>query len=862
MAIKCPKCDTENTSDSQFCKNCATQLRSAGEISITKTIIKPADELAVGSTFAQKYKIIAEIGRGGMGVVYKAEDLKLKRPVAIKILPSELADDESAKGRFIQEAQAAAALSHPHICTIYEVEEAEGKTYIAMEYIEGYSLRERTVKVPLSAEETLEIALQVAQGLEEAHKKGITHRDIKSANIMVDEKGQAKIMDFGLAKVEGGALLTREGMTLGTVAYMSPEQTRGEEVDNRTDIWSMGVVLYEMLSGQLPFKGERETSMMYSIVHEEPLPLKKLKPDIPVEMERVVVKALKKNPDSRYQSASEMLKDLAEYRDILRAEEAGVFNLQSFLKLIRKPQIAIPAVVVILALCALVVWFFNRQAKVRWARQKALPEIEQLVENMPWHGEGSNSWQAYELALRAEQYIPDDPLLNKLLEGISLNVKVQTDPTGTRVYAKPYADVDSDWRYLCDTPVESIRLPLGYSRIRLEKEGFQTICDIAWVSVFVSDTLIYELPGSGTIPDDMKLLPDASNWYQWAVAKAGVSIPGLEHLEAEKVGDFMMDRYEVTNKAYKRFVDVGGYQNPKYWKHPFIKDGRTLTWEEAMALLTDKTDRPGPATWEVEDYPEGEDDYPVTGVSWYEASAYADFVGKNLPTIYHWDRAAFTFASPEIVPLSNLNGKSPVPVGSSQSMNRFGIHDLAGNVREWCFNESDRGGRFIQGGGWNDPAYAFNNAFAQPTFDRSETNGFRCIKYLGKEKSRANLEKMLVMPFRDFLSEEPVSDETFAFFQNQYAYDKTELNAVVESFKEGEDWIAEKIFFDAAYGNERMMAYLFLPKKAKPPYQTVVYFGGSDAIHTRSSDFFSGDGDFLLKSGRALVWPIYKSTYE
>jgi cephalosporin-C deacetylase-like acetyl esterase len=337
-------------------------------------------------------------------------------------------------------------------------------------------------------------------------------------------------------------------------------------------------------------------------------------------------------------------------------------------------------------------------------------------------------------------------------------------------------------------------------------------------------------------------------------------MPGLEHLEAEQV-DFLMDRFEVTNEAYKRFVDASGYKNPKYWKHPFVKDGGKLEWEEAMALFTDKTGRPGPATWEVGDYPEGKADYPVSGLSWYEASAFADFAGKSLPTIFHWDRAALTWASPEIVPLSNLRGNGPMPVGGSQSMNRFGIYDLAGNVREWCFNESTRGGRFILGGGWNDPAYAFNDAYVQPEFDRSETNGFRCIKYLGSEQNRAGLKKTIEMPFRDFLREKPVSDETFALFLNQYAYDKTELNAVIESSKEDEDWIREKVTLNAAYGNERMMAYLFLPKKGNPPYQTVVFFPGSDAIHTRSSESL-GAPSFLLKSGRAMIYPIYKSTYE
>jgi serine/threonine protein kinase/dienelactone hydrolase len=863
--MNCPACGANNLEDSRFCSKCGTPIHPAEEILVshTRTILKPIEELPFGTVLADKFKIIEVIGRGGMGIVYKAEDLKLKRHVALKFLPSELIRDEEAKERFVLEAQAAAALSHPNICTIHEIVEEKDESFIAMEYIEGQSLSKLIKEGSLELDKILEIAIQIVEGLEEAHKKSIVHRDIKSANIMVTDRGQAKIMDFGLAKVKGGTLLTREGTTLGTVAYMSPEQARGEEVGHQSDIWSFGVVLYAMLSGQLPFKGDREASILYSVVHEEPKLIKTVKSDIPVEMEKVVGRALKKNPDSRYKSASEMLKDLAGYRDMLRVEEAGVFSLRSFFRLMQKPLIAIPAMVVILALCTLIIWYFKRSAKVRWARQELLPKIEQLAENVPWTGEGPNSWEAYKLATQAEQYIHDDPLLNRLLRRVSHDVKLNSNPTGAKVYVKPYADIDSDWHYLCNTPVDSIRLPVGFSRIKLEKEGFQTIYDIAWVTGLVSNTLPYRLPGLGSLPGDMELLPDASNWYNLAVAPAGIHMPGLEHLEAEQIGDFAMDRFEVTNEAYKRFVDAGGYQNPKYWKHPFVKDGQTLAWEEAMALFIDKTGRPGPASWEVGDYLDNEDNYPVTGISWFEALAYADFVGKSLPTIYHWDRAAFTWASPVIVPLSNLMGDGPVPVGSFQSVNRFGIYDLAGNVREWCFNESTRGGRFILGGGWNDPAYAFNDAYAQSAFDRSEINGFRCIKYLESKENRANLEKTIVMPFREFLSEEPVSDETFAFFLTQYAYDKTELNTVVDSVKEEEEWIREKISFDAAYGNERMLAYLFLPKKGKPPYQIVIFFPGSGAIHTNSSESLSaGRIDFLLKSGRSVIYPIYKSTYE
>jgi len=310
MRIKCPKCHSDNPDDTLFCGKCATPLKSAEEISITKTLITPTERLQKGSTIAGKYQILEEIGRGGMGVVYKAEDTKLKRTVALKFLPPELTHIPDVKERFMREAQASAALDHPNICTVHEFDEAEEKTFISMAYIKGQSLKKKIESGPPELDEALRIATQVAEGLQEAHKKGVVHRDIKSANIMVDERDQAKIMDFGLARVAGGTLVTKEGMTMGTIAYMSPEQARGEEVDHRTDIWSLGVVLYEMFSGQLPFKGEHDQAVVYSILNEQPRPVTEFQTDIPLAIEQVVGKTLEKDPNERYQHIEELLDDL------------------------------------------------------------------------------------------------------------------------------------------------------------------------------------------------------------------------------------------------------------------------------------------------------------------------------------------------------------------------------------------------------------------------------------------------------------------------------------------------------------------------------------------------------------------------
>jgi len=318
-----------------------------------------------GSFIAGKYKIIEKLGEGGMGVVYKAEDTRLKRTVALKFLPPDLTGDPEAKERFLREAQAAAALSHPNICTIHEIDEEEGKAFIAMEYIEGQSIYERIKKGPLKLDEALNIALQAAQGLGEAHKRGVIHRDIKSANIMVTEAGQVKIMDFGLAKVTGAALITKEAKTMGTVAYMSPEQARGEAVDARTDIWSAGVVLYEMLTGHLPFGSGHESAVLHAIGHEEPIPILKSAPHIPPEVEHILNKALEKDREKRYQTAAALISDLRNIEEGLPLVARTRPRHVNLIGALFRNKLFVPSLFVFLLVAALVIWqVISRKTRV------------------------------------------------------------------------------------------------------------------------------------------------------------------------------------------------------------------------------------------------------------------------------------------------------------------------------------------------------------------------------------------------------------------------------------------------------------------------------------------------------------------
>jgi dienelactone hydrolase len=335
-----------------------------------------------------------------------------------------------------------------------------------------------------------------------------------------------------------------------------------------------------------------------------------------------------------------------------------------------------------------------------------------------------------------------------------------------------------------------------------------------------------------------------------------------------------MDKYEVTNQAFKVFMDQGGYQNPAFWNNAFVMHEDTLSFDEAMEYFVDNTGRPGPVTWEAGDYPDGQDDYPVNGISWYEAAAFAVFMDKSLPTILHWQTAAgFLFGeypqqySSNVIPLSNMAGSGPEPVGSYEGISHFGTYDMAGNVREWCWNKSLIG-RSILGGAWNDENYLATYLSQMPAFDRSLKNGFRCVVYPDSVRIPEQVFQPLApgIEGRDYNFEEPESEAALLYYCKQFLYDKDALDSQIEERTENlEDWYIEKISFNAAYENERMIAYLFLPKEFVPPHQTIIFFPGAYAFNENSlleSINTYWHIDYLLKNGRAVMFPVYKGTYE
>jgi serine/threonine protein kinase/dienelactone hydrolase len=807
----------------------------------------------IGRTVSH-YRIVDKLGEGGMGVVYRAIDTRLERSVAIKFLPPEAVADPDRKGRFVREAKAASALNHPNIVTIYDIGTADGLDFIAMEQVEGVPLDRRIGPQGLPVAEAVRYGIEAAEALAAAHAAGIVHRDVKPANVMVTSSGRVKVLDFGLAKLmdpraEGDPLdsglatategvpataatkYTREGTVIGTLAYMSPEQVEGKPADARSDVFALGATLYEMIAGRRPFQAESKIGVMTSILRDAPPPLKSVRPDVPLEIERIVRRCLEKNPSARYPTARELALDLAGVQRKLAEPSARLGRV------LRQPRYAVPGIALLLALIGGTAWLWNRAARARWAREEAIPEISRLVEKQRYS-------DAFRLAKRARPHAPE--AVARLEHDLWEPLSVETEPPGADVAMRDYLETDPDWEPLGTSPVRA-RVPLGYLRWRITKAGYETV-----ETAGVGRPLSFRLDKVGAVPPGMVRVTGGP--FQ------------LRGLETVVLPDFWLDRHEVTNEEFQKFVEAGGYRERTHWKEPFVRDGRRLSWDEAMTFFLDATGRPGPATWELGTFPAGQGRFPVGGLSWYEAAAYASFAGKSLPTIYHWSRAAGNGAGSDIfsdiLGLSNFGGVGPAAVGSHRGMSPFGNYDMAGNVREWCANETD-GRRFILGGGWSDPTYVFLDSDSQPPFDRSPMNGVRAAKFT--DPPAPVLGATIATLGRDYSRERPVSDEVFRVYESFYSYEAGDLDAKTESVDESPPfWRTERVSYRAAYEDERVPALLFLPKNASPPYQAVLFFPSSVALRSGSSERDLGLRfiEFVIRSGRAVLHPIYEGTFE
>jgi DNA-binding winged helix-turn-helix (wHTH) protein/predicted esterase len=504
----------------------------------------------------------------------------------------------------------------------------------------------------------------------------------------------------------------------------------------------------------------------------------------------------------------------------------------------QRPRWRLPAVVgiVIAALLSSAHWW-QRDAHWRWLHVETIPEIRRLIE--------TDLVAAWRLAHAARQRAPDDPVLEQLWLDVSLPVTLTSEPEGATVAVRGYRD-EADWLALGRTPLHDVRLPLTMLRFRVDLADHAPI-EVAPSVLPAPDA--FRLHAADEAPEDMVFVPAGPVRYLLVPAE---------------LPDFWIDRHEVSNRDYLRFVEDGGYRRPEFWRHPAIEDGRELAWEELIARLVDSTGLPGPATWALGTFPEGEGDHPVAGVSWYEAAAYAEWAGKSLPTVFHWWRAAGLGIAQvanfsDILAASNFAGRGTVPRGSLGGLGPYGTYDMAGNVAEWCANPAGER-RHILGGGWADNAYQFRDFDAQPALERRPGFGFRLVKQATPVDEGLLAE--VLFPTRELAP--PVDDITFGHFARMFDYDPAPLDAVVEEIDDSHHaWRRERVSFSAGYPGERVILQLLLPRRSQPPYQTVVHFPGGDALmlaDSREAGLLQVEP--FLRSGRAVAYPVYRGTFE
>jgi serine/threonine protein kinase/formylglycine-generating enzyme required for sulfatase activity/predicted esterase len=844
------------------------------------------------------FQVIGLLGIGGMGEVYLAKDLRLNRQVALKVLPPASAIDPNANKRFLREAQAAAALEHPHICSTHEIGEERGLSFIVMQFIEGETLAERIKREPLGPQDTLDIGVQIADALGEAHGHNIIHRDIKPANIIITAQNQVQVLDFGLAKKilfdpadsESSlkTFLSQPGLIMGTVSYMSPEQVRGQDADVRSDLWSLGVVLYETLTGKTPFPGATSVEKLAAVLYHEP----DLE-GVPQEISGILKKALQKQPEERFQTAAEMMAELKRQKaeldfeeqlkahvsiapdDIVLSEKVSrmlgehshreiASAKKTAAKFKWKQAVSAGLLILLVIVGGWYLWKFIQimQARENLSRAEALAKEEK-------------NFEAYDLAGQVENILPGDEKLAALLPTISDSLSLNSDPPGAKVYLRRFLpDAKGNFperEFIGETPIKDRRIARGQYIVQVEKDGFAPVeRTISGIIPRVGGSFIASPPldlaivlmAKDKMPPGMVYVPGSEyslvNWSRPTETKVNLD-------------SYFIDKYEVSNQEFKEFISAGGYLKKDFWKIPIKKDNKPLSWEAAMAEFKDRTGLAGPRSWSDQNFPAGQENNPVTDITWYEAAAYAEFRGKKLPTVFQWEKAArdgafdprynampwgFIKQGETTDRRANFRGTGTTPVTDMEfGMSPFGCYNMAGNVSEWCANQSPEG--FVtSGGAWNDLAYSFGDYGEYPGSYSSNRIGFRCVLDLPGKQGDQGGEMLPPAVTPDY---KPSSDADFKVWLTHYSYDKTPLNAKITETVETNDWRGETITFAGEDGT-LATAYLYLPKNYARPLQVVQYVPAGDVVRglrplPDSVEMFLTP---LIKSGRAVFTVMLK----
>ena len=750
--------------------------------------------------------------------------------------------------------------------------------YIETEFTEGGNLKtwfeEQGGAGNVSIETRLDLVAQIATALSAAHSAGVLHKDIKPSNILIikskdNTKPSACLADFGIGLLTDPEALEKRGITStgltqtliasksssgsGTALYMAPELYEGEAPTSQSDIYSLGVLLYQLVIGDF--------SRAISLGWEKNIDDELIKEDIALCAAGSTEHRLKDPIElaNRLQSINNRRSKFVERnkRKALnkKIKYAGVFA-------------SILAIIIIFS----IIHYRTSQIEFQksWAYEKAIPEIHKLLEK-------ENFVQAFYLAKKTKEIIPNDPTIDQYINESSSIITINLNEPEASVSYKPYSDVGGEWIQIDTNSLNKVRIPLGTHRWKIEKRGFLTremVKTVIPQDAFTKNRIKYLMDMGFYSPFNFSfsIYKEDKKLKGMIRVDSSLFIPGLTGLPITpmKLDFFFIDRTEVTNKAYKEFINQGGYKNSEYWGHQFKRDGKIIEWEKAMKFFTDKTGQPGPSTWELGDYPAGQDNYPVSGLSWYEAAAYAKFLSKNLPSIYHWARAALPEAeiadplTPLIAPMSNMEGKGPKQVGSCSGISANGVYDMAGNVREWCYNSSGEN-RYSLGGDWDDPAYYFLLPVVQSPWDRSEGNGFRCVYYPDGTKLSDSVLEECIQGNYEYLKYPPVSDEILKAYTNTWLYEKTPLNPIIESTQINEKgWKSETVTIDATYTRERIIIHMEIPIVKDPPYKVVIYFPGINSMmyncYTREP--YEEPWDCIPKSGRVLVTPVCSGMWE
>ncbi|HBV63376.1 MAG TPA: hypothetical protein DEF45_10185 [Rhodopirellula sp.] len=879
--------------------------------------LEPATDTSTEMPEIPGYLFLRKLGEGGMGVVYLAEQVEpMRRKVALKLLRTSQFDLQAVE-RFEAERRLMATLHHPNIASVYTAgSTAQAQPFVAMEWIDGIPITRYCDDHQLPIGARLKLFQQICDGVQHAHYRGVIHRDLKPSNILITEYNHnpvPKIIDFGVAKsrdldLQAEHQLTQVDQIIGTLQYMSPEQagSNQRDIDTRSDIYSLGVMLHELLSGEIPlvqaFRSAETLEQHLSVTRQIiPCQLRQsvqlsdrqqqisenrnttpaaLNKQLGQELDWIVAKSLEKDPDDRYTTAKSFSDDIERFlRNVPVQARPHSFYRKTKL-FVRRHRYQVTAYVLkllmltVFSLTSLVIYLertarrnnelklaetsvelekARKQARqLQEARKIVAPKILDLINDQ-------QTVRAYQMMQSLTPRIKADPLFEEIMNDLMMTTSFDKLPPNTSVKIRDATSDKTQWITIGKTPLKDIELPRGPIRIRFEKTGY------------VSRDLQLKVPQAVDTSACSYLVPNE------AQLEGMVWIYKKEKDDELPIGAFWIDRLEVSNEDYQAFVDAGGYQDSSFWKGiSFEQKGETIPWQQAMESFIDLTGKPGPAGWKNSHYPEGESTYPVGGVSWFEACAYAKFRSKHLPTLHHWKWAADSDQPGIMAAAGNFLSAGPTPCGVMTGVGRFDALDLAGNVREWCQTADDGGKRYNLGGDWNSPHYSFSESFSLSPWDRSDENGFRCLQYPAGSTPTEELLANIAKPKSLNLGPER---EPFERLRAMYLYDHDlPLDPVIQpangsirpaSIRGGtKNRVRHDVVeITAAYNNERFKVHLLIPNDASGKMETIIFVPGVTAWENGRELKVNQEPHVellkrLAESGRIVCFPVYQGTYE